>query len=270
MNLLTLVQSLENLKNEIRGKHLILFVDFDGTLLPIQRDPKKVFLSAEAKMILSVLSRTIPVTIISGRSLKELKRKVGIPEINLSGNHGLEIEGPAGFYLNSEAILSYHTITKVCSLLNDTFKADPGIFIEDKGLSLSIHYNQIPAERHSEINQSILFALRHYLKSNKIRVSRGKNVMEIRPPSDWGKEDAIRWILYKYQNMNPQKEYFPLYAGDDITDLNALLLVNRLGFALWVGDREAKVQASAFVSSSLELVDFLFWLNTYLKERDAR
>jgi len=122
MNLVSLDQSLEKLKSEIRNRKVILFTDFDGTLLPIQTNPKKVFLSEETKTILSVLSRMIPVTIISGRSLKELKEKIPVPEINLLGNYDLEIEGPFGFYLNSEAFFSYHAIAKVVLLLSVLLK----------------------------------------------------------------------------------------------------------------------------------------------------
>jgi len=80
----------------MKGRDAFLFLDYDGTLVPITDTPQKARMPSELKSLLTELSQ-IPgckVAIISGRPLEDIKNIVGIQEIIYVGNHGFEIEGP--------------------------------------------------------------------------------------------------------------------------------------------------------------------------------
>ena len=89
----------ENIQARIRqAQTLVLFLDYDGTLTPIVSRPEMALCPSEVKRHLKQL-RDLPgvfLAIISGRSLDDLRAKVGVPGIIYVGNHGLEIENPGG------------------------------------------------------------------------------------------------------------------------------------------------------------------------------
>ena len=75
---------------------IALFLDFDGTLVPIRKDPACCILSEETKELLQFLanSRYCYLAIISGRSLSDIKGRVGLRRVFYGGNHGLDIRAP--------------------------------------------------------------------------------------------------------------------------------------------------------------------------------
>ncbi len=77
----------------MHASSVLLFLDYDGTLVPIRREPSRATLSPRTKRALTTLSRIpgISVGIISGRPLSELKRFVGVTGLWYAGNHGFEI-----------------------------------------------------------------------------------------------------------------------------------------------------------------------------------
>src|SRR5512143_3714100 len=81
-----------------RARTLFLFLDYDGTLTPIVSRPELALCPSDVKKHLERL-RDLPgvyLAIISGRSLEDVREKVGVSGISYVGNHGLEIENPAG------------------------------------------------------------------------------------------------------------------------------------------------------------------------------
>ncbi len=80
----------------MRHKYLFAAFDFDGTLAPINNDPDAVFLSKDMKMRLEGLSRVCKVAIVTGRDLRDIRYRAGVPGLFYSGSHGFEISGPRG------------------------------------------------------------------------------------------------------------------------------------------------------------------------------
>src|SRR5262245_31722253 len=81
--------------------HLLLFLDFDGTLTPIAPHPDMVRLEPSRIAALRELSRhsMVSMTLISGRERNNLQARVGVPGVIYAGNHGLEISGPGFVYV---------------------------------------------------------------------------------------------------------------------------------------------------------------------------
>ena len=95
------------LKNK-SGRKIALFLDFDGTLVPIQKDPRQCFLSDKIKSQLLLLagSQCCYLMVLSGRSLSDIKKRIGIRKIYYGGNHGLDISGPNLRYTHPKALTS--------------------------------------------------------------------------------------------------------------------------------------------------------------------
>ncbi|MBW1840132.1 MAG: hypothetical protein JRI49_09365 [Deltaproteobacteria bacterium] len=75
------------------SSHILLFLDYDGTLVPICKEPSLAKLSLDDRQLLKELSRIpwLSVGIISGRSLKEIRKLVGVKGLSYAGDHGFEI-----------------------------------------------------------------------------------------------------------------------------------------------------------------------------------
>src|SRR3989338_7494622 len=86
----------DRFKRKLKDKYIFLFLDYDGTLTPIVEKPDKASISKRAKNLLESLSKNpvYKIAVISGRSLGDIRRRVGIKGIIYVGNHGIEIEGP--------------------------------------------------------------------------------------------------------------------------------------------------------------------------------
>jgi alpha,alpha-trehalose-phosphate synthase [UDP-forming] len=75
---------------DVPRKNIFLFLDYDGTLTPIVESPDKAVISENMLSLIVKLNETIPVAIITGRSLKNIKEIIGIEKMIYAGNQGAE------------------------------------------------------------------------------------------------------------------------------------------------------------------------------------
>jgi trehalose-phosphatase len=136
----------------IRDCDVMLFLDCDGTLAPIVRHPALAKLSLENKKLLQSLSWTEDLTtaIVSGRSLAHLKRLVGLKRLIYIGNHGLECEGPSLRFVHPQAVTAECLLKTLTYRFKQAFKSFPRIFVENKGLTMSVHYRELAEVRFEE------------------------------------------------------------------------------------------------------------------------
>src|SRR5262249_60058416 len=81
---------------QVRDRRLAIFLDYDGTLTPIVSRPEQATLSNSTRGVLRELSDAVPVAILSGRDLDDVRRLVGLDGIVYAGSHGFDIAGPRG------------------------------------------------------------------------------------------------------------------------------------------------------------------------------
>ncbi len=124
---------------------LFLFLDYDGTLTPIVSRPELALCPQEVKALLEELrdSPNVLLAIISGRSLEDIREKVGIPGIIYVGSHGLDIQNPAGVHKKKLSPPREKELRKIIQTLEKSFGKIPGILFEDKGPILAIHYRNV-------------------------------------------------------------------------------------------------------------------------------
>src|SRR2546430_4238102 len=77
-----------------RGKRFAVFLDYDGTLTPIVAHPQDAWLSDSMRQVLRELAARVPIAILSGRDLDDVRRRVDLDGIVYAGSHGFDIAGP--------------------------------------------------------------------------------------------------------------------------------------------------------------------------------
>lgn len=194
-----------------------LFLDFDGTLAPIQDDPDSVILPPATRDALAGLEAVVgdAIAIISGRDIRDLSSRVPLAYWR-AGGHGLEVcaphEAPAARPANAP-----RTISNAVDMIARGLE---GVRIETKGPVIAIHYRQAP-----DLGPMLLARLEDTLHdSPDYKVQAGKMVIEAKP-SHANKGKAVERML----SHAPFLQRVAIMIGDDTTDEDAFSVVNRLG-----------------------------------------
>ncbi|MEA3493742.1 MAG: trehalose-phosphatase [Candidatus Margulisiibacteriota bacterium] len=230
----------------------LLFLDYDGTLTPIVDKPSLAVLSVPRRRLLKKASknRQIKIAVVSGRKLSDLKQKVNIKGIYYAGNHGFEIEGPKVRVIHPKAKKIIPTLVKIKSKLKNALKGISGIIVEDKVLTLSLHYRLAKTKDLKRIDR-IFHSVTAPYKS--IRATHGKKVYEVRPKVKWDKGQAVLWLIKKIAKKN---KAVPIYIGDDVTDEDAFKVLKRKGLTLRVG-RSKNSSAQRFLRNVNSVYNFI-------------
>jgi trehalose 6-phosphate phosphatase len=214
--------------------------DFDGTLAPIVEDPDDAYMESSTYELISKLSARVPVAVISGRSLADLRIRVPKSTRYLIGNHGLE--GIPGCIGTDE-------VTKVCldwkASLREGLEAkiqDPGVILEDKGFSLAIHYRR---SRKKNAARTQIMELIEKLETAP-RIIPGKLVFNLIPKGGPHKGIALSKV------MADSDTRFGFYIGDDYTDEDVFSMSDLRLMTVCVGNRHDS-QAQYYISRQGEV-----------------
>lgn len=207
-------------------KRQLLFLDFDGTLTPLQARPETATVGDDLRSILRrlVRHRRITIFIVSGRRRADVRKRVNVNGIHYLGLHGWERGGEA---LSKGA--SHRFLRHALGELRTRLAPLPPVWIEDKTFSFAVHYRGSTRETARRARAIVQQALK--LARGTLRLIPGKKVWEVMPREFGGKGKAVRAILAEH----PQGT-LPIYAGDDVTDEPAFLALRR-GLTIRVGRR---------------------------------
>jgi trehalose 6-phosphate phosphatase len=208
-----------------------LFFDVDGTLAPIVERAQDAQVPKETSLLLARLSkRYARVACISGRAAADVRRLVGVGGIEYSGLHGAELLEPD---------------TKRARLLPDFERFMPEVQafarerdtpdlralrvrIEDKGPIMSFHWRGAPDE---DAARARVQRIADEAIVEGLWTHWGRKVLEVRPPVPIGKDRAVRELLARGTVRAA------LYAGDDLTDLDAFAALVDVEYPVRVGVR---------------------------------
>ncbi|MGC6399651.1 trehalose-phosphatase [Sphingomonas sp. FW199] len=211
-----------------------LFLDLDGTLIPIADRPDAVVVPDALPLLLARLAERLDgrLAIISGRSLATIDSLLGLGMIAASGSHGLELRNTDG---TITAVTRPDTLDEALCELEVFAGQRPGMLVERKPLGVGIHYRGAP-EQADEAEQLVeCLASIHRLK-----VQRGKMVFELRPRGA-DKGTALR----RFMDDPVFAGALPWFVGDDVTDEPAFIAARDLGGgAVLVG--EARPTAATY------------------------
>lgn len=238
---------------------MLAMFDFDGSLAPIEDHPDEVTLPPATRVVIEALrdSSDVQVGIVSGRGLDDLKERVDVDGIAYAGNHGLELYSDGERRTHPVADDAKADIGRICADLDSQLATVDGAFVENKGVTASIHYRLATDERVPEIREMVNDAVED---GDDLQVTEGKQVIELRPDVDWHKGRAIRWL---YNRHVPDDEtWLPLYIGDDRTDEDAFQVLPDSGLGVKVG-RDPPTVASYRVADPAAVRTTLAWLAEY-------
>lgn len=140
-----------------------------------------------------------------------------------AGNHGMEIEGPGVTEIAPEALRLRPGLERAKERIARGIDGVPGAWIEDKGLTLTIHHRQADPGDEPRIRRVVEEAA---TGQTGLRVTSGKKVLEVRPDVAYDKGTAVNFIL---RQLDPPPGAPVLYIGDDRTDEDAFLAVGKRG-----------------------------------------
>jgi len=198
---------------------LVLLLDFDGTLAPIVRHASEARMDERTRAaVMAIAARSdVRVALVSGRGLADVRERAGLDSDRVwyAGNHGMEIEGPDTRRVHEEAAEARPELDQVAARLERALGEIAGAWVEDKGLTLSVHFREVDPDREEEVVGAVESAA---TGADTLRVTRGKKVLEVRPRVDWHKGRAANFLLERF---DPPVGAPVLYLGDDVTDEDA-------------------------------------------------
>lgn len=252
---LPLFSNLEYIESAVLAADFIsLFLDFDGTLSQIVPNPQDAELDAGIRTVLTEMAGrpNFAISLISGRSLEDLRERAALENVIYAGNHGLEIEGGNIRFRQPEAEALRRELRCVALQLKLALSETEGLEIEDKGLTVSVHFRRVIDQLHNWV-RSVTYSTVE--RSRSFTCSEGKMVLEVKPQVTWNKGYAVKWIA---------SEVFPasalaIYIGDDTTDEDGFAALPQ-GITIRVG--ESGQTAARYVVPDVPAVkQFLDWLN---------
>jgi trehalose 6-phosphate phosphatase len=212
------------------GLPLAVFLDYDGTLVAIRRRPDLARLGPDRRAELGRLGRTAFVGIVSGRPLAEVRRMVGLRGLAYLGNHGMEIRAKGRTWVQPDAARKARSVGRAARAVAVRTRGIPGVLVEDKGLTASVHYRTVAARHHARLRAIVADEVRR--SRGGLVLTQGKKVFEIRPNVPWDKGRGVLALLRRERGL---RSSFPVYIGDDRTDEDAFRALRGRGLTVRVG-----------------------------------
>jgi trehalose 6-phosphate phosphatase len=238
-----------------RSGHLLVALDFDGTIAPLVKRPQDAFmLDSARRAIESLLKRSdADVAIVSGRALDDLRERSALSGVYYSGNHGLQIAGPGVHETRPEALPLVPRLREISMQLERALMNFSGVYLEDKQLTLSVHSRMVDDEAERERVHEIVAAT-VAAAGNGLKLTYGKRVVEVRPDIEWHKGDALLFLIDRIAKAR-NSALFTLFVGDDRTDEDAFAALREQGVGVLVAEQlPAETAASAWAASPEEVV----------------
>lgn len=183
-----------------------IFCDFDGTLSDIVVDPARARPVAESvEMLTQLATRYGRVGVLSGRPLGFLEQFFG-PQLFLAGLYGLEVIDAGERRDHPQAGAWREVVADVAACSAD--RGPAGMRVENKGLSITLHYRGDPDLAPAVEGWAAGQAARSGLVQRPARMS-----VELHPPIEADKRSALCEAAEGLSAV--------CYIGDDVGDLPA-------------------------------------------------
>jgi trehalose 6-phosphate phosphatase len=228
---------LEQLTHE---KTLCAF-DYDGTLAPIVEHPEFAVMRQRTRQLLIRVSAKFPTVVLSGRTRADVAQKLegtGIQQV--IGNHGAE--GATSLQLNGS---TQNRVQQWKTTIQEHLPLDPGLWVEDKGLSLAVHYRNAFSDKEEAVRRIVRVAS----ELDGVRIIGGKEVVNLVEAHAPNKGTAL---AAERDRLGCKSV---LYVGDDENDEDAFALSGDL-VSVRVG-KKATSHARYYIQSQSEIDDLL-------------
>jgi trehalose 6-phosphate phosphatase len=213
---------------------LTLFLDYDGTLVPIAPRPEDAVPSLELVDTLSALASRMMLAIVSGRMIRDLRSLLPIRGVVFAGVHGAEVlwaDGRSEVLVDSDRIRPI--LDEVKQKLRRPLEALEGILLEDKVLSLALHYRLASSEDADRACRAFREIARERRAEGLMEVLEGRKVLVLKPAA-LNKGTVVRRILDELRRDEACAAFF----GDDVGDEPAFAVLRERGITVLVSREE--------------------------------
>lgn len=215
----------------LRGKTPALFLDYDGTLVPLARRPELATASDELRAAIARLAVLMPVAVVSGRGRADVMQILGVSGIAYAGSHGFDITDANGRDLSGDIGAPYvPALRKAAASLTARLAPVAGAFVEDKKYALAIHFREVTPRDQARVADIVESEVNRH---PTLRRTGGKMIHELRPALEWNKGTAVVHIMKALGLATANT--LPVYIGDDETDEDAFRAVHDTGIGIKVG-----------------------------------
>ncbi|MDS0261526.1 trehalose-phosphatase [Haloarcula sp. S1CR25-12] len=230
---------------------LLVALDFDGTLAPIEDDPDAPEITRANRRAVEelVAHPDTMVAVVSGRQLADLRPRVGVEGVRYVGNHGLEYTVDGEREVHPEAEAKMDDVEAVRDELERRLSDMPGVEVEDKGVTLTVHYRRAEdasAEDVTAVVEDVVDPI------EGLKTGSGKMIVEVKPTVDWHKGAIVEWLRDEVPAT-----WRTVYVGDDTTDEDAFRVLGPGDFGVLVGERSTA--ADYRVPAQCEVSRLLNW-----------
>jgi len=246
------------------GRRPALFLDYDGTLAPIAARPELAVLDESVRAAVRRLATLCTVAFVSGRDLDDLAAMVGLDGLIYAGSHGFDMRGPG---LRTQIGLEYLADLEMAdgdlrAQIADLGEPGQGVLVERKRFAIAIHTRQAsPA-----IKPVVADTVRALAAGQpRLRVTGGKELLELRPNLPWDKGRAVLALLDALGL--DETGTLPFYLGDDETDEDAFRALAGRGVGIRVMERPEPTAATWSLRDPAEAGAFLDRLADWLADR---
>jgi alpha,alpha-trehalase len=195
---------------------LALFSDFDGTLVPIRRDPRVVSMAKLTQHLLRDFAASGHVVgIVSGRALDDVKRRVNVPGLWYAGVHGFYISDPEHTKRCFLTRVDRAHVAKIAGQLQALLREVPGVIVERKVAAVAVHYRGARLSGRHAAKHAVLSVVN---RQRGLRILPGDKVWEVMPAVPIDKSAAVRFILQRERPHASRRRRLAIYLGDDVAD----------------------------------------------------
>ena len=222
-----------------------VFLDYDGVLTPIVSHPDLALMTDETRSVVRRLAAITDVAVISGRDTADVRAKVGLDEVWYAGSHGFDIVGPHGATSGDGTLDRFEQYIPVLIDAADEIEHEVaemvGVHVERKRFAVAVHFREAIEDVEPAIER-IVSDIGD--RDERLRVTTGKKIFELRPSVEWDKGKALEWLMGRLElDLDATT---PLYLGDDVTDEDAFAVLVGRGLGIVVGrDGEPSLAAYA-------------------------
>ncbi|XP_043716787.1 trehalose-phosphate phosphatase B-like isoform X2 [Telopea speciosissima] len=187
----------DQMMNEAKGKTIVVFLDYDGTLSPIVDDPSQAIMSEEMRSAVRAVAEHFPTAIISGRCRDKVYDFVQLTDIYYAGSHGMDIMAPMRTLRPATADYQTRTvdqmgnevvvfqpaqeflpaIQEILKALEEKTKTIRGVTTENNKFCVSVHFRNIDKEDYFELEEQVKSVLKDYAN---FHLTRGRKVIQSR------------------------------------------------------------------------------------------
>lgn len=250
------------LVERLASRAVAVFLDYDGVLTPIVEHPEDAVLDPATKQALLRLAACVPVAIVSGRDLVDVRGMVDVDGLVYAGSHGWDIEGldaeveaRGEEYLESLRAAEHDLYERVAGV--------EGARVERKRYAIAVHFRQVADADVPGLERVVReIAAEH----PDLRVTGGKRIFELRPDVEWNKGTAVTW-LFEQLGLD-RGDVVPIYVGDDETDEDAFRALADHGVGVIV-EPETPTSASHMLADTQQAREFLELLADMSEDRGS-